>query len=183
MSTTKKDVASTMSALTIDPKKPANSKKPKTKQPVADSWEDEDLSSSDPDDGDTTPTDPAHPGHSSSSSSSAKGTSAPPPTPISPTYNNKGARPWSPTAAMDAFDEEHHLQDSETPPRRSEKTDAVARRMIAGALGIKPPKLTEEQKAYDKAVREQERKRREEKAAEKKRLEEAEKAKAAIWDD
>jgi hypothetical protein len=188
MPTTKKDVASTLSALTIDPERlPAKSKKPKAKQAVADSWEDEDISSSGSDDDDATPTDPAP------SSTMTKGTSAPPPTPISPTYNNKGVnRQWSSSAAMDAFDEEGgndykdpRLADSEAgPSRRPEKTDAVARRMIAGALGIKPPKQTEEQKAYGKAVREQERKRREEeKAAEKKRQEEAEKAKAAIWDD
>jgi len=189
MSTTKKDVTSTMSALTIDPKKtlPAKTKKPKVKKPVADSWEDEDLSSpsasDDDDEDDATPTDMAP-----SSMSANKGTSAPPPTPISPTYNtSKGVnRQWSSaSAAMDAFDEEQlHEAGEAAAPRRPEKTDAVARRMIAGALGIKAPKPTEEQKAYDRAVREQERKRREEeKAAERKRQEEAEKAKAAIWDE
>lgn len=55
--------------------------------------------------------------------------------------------------------------------------------MIAGALGMRAPKLTEEQKNYDKAVREKERKRREEeKAAQRRREEEAAKAKAAMWD-
>ncbi|CAI4211333.1 unnamed protein product [Parascedosporium putredinis] len=46
--------------------------------------------------------------------------------------------------------------------RRPEKTDAVARRMIAGALGVKAPKQTEEQKAYDRAIKEQARKKKEE---------------------
>lgn len=56
--------------------------------------------------------------------------------------------------------------------------------MIAGALGLKAPKMTDEQRAYQKAIREKERKRREEqKAAEKKREEDAAKAKAAMWDD
>lgn len=56
--------------------------------------------------------------------------------------------------------------------------------MIAGALGLRAPKQTEEQKAYNKAIREKERKRREEeKAAEAKKQEEAAKAKAAIWED
>jgi hypothetical protein len=178
-----------MSALTIDPlRQPPKAKKPKAKRPVADSWEDEAVSSSEDDDEDATPTDPAHPDSVlAGGSSSAKGTSAPPPTPISPTYNNKGPG----NAIMDAFGSHHdHFADpsasssSSSAPRRPEKTDAVARRMIAGALGIKAPKATEEQKAYDRAVREQERKRRdEEKAAERKRLEEAEKAKAAIWED
>lgn len=56
--------------------------------------------------------------------------------------------------------------------------------MIAGALGLKAPKLTDEQKAYQAAVKEKERKRREEqKAAERAKEEEAAKARAAIWDD
>lgn len=60
----------------------------------------------------------------------------------------------------------------------------MARRMIAGALGLKVPKLTDEQKAYQKAIREKERKRRdEEKAEQKRKEEEAAKARAAIWDD
>lgn len=68
--------------------------------------------------------------------------------------------------------------------KRPEKTDAVARRMIASALGVKAPKLTDEQKAYDRALREKERKKRElEKEEEKKRQAEAEKAKIAIWED
>ena len=70
------------------------------------------------------------------------------------------------------------------PEKRPEKTDAVARRMIAAGLGLKAPKKTEEQKAYEKSVREQERRRREqEKLAEAKRKEDAEKAKRAVWDD
>ena len=69
-------------------------------------------------------------------------------------------------------------------PSRPEKTDAVARRMIAAGLGIKAPKQTEEQKAYQKAMKDQEKKRRElEKAAEQKKRDDAEKAKTAIWDD
>ncbi|KAK3338362.1 hypothetical protein B0H65DRAFT_320296 [Neurospora tetraspora] len=68
--------------------------------------------------------------------------------------------------------------------KRPEKTDAVARRMIAGALGLKAPKLTEEQKAYDRALREKERKRKEEERERKKKAEEeALKAKQAIWED
>ena len=56
--------------------------------------------------------------------------------------------------------------------------------MIANALGMRFPKQTEEQKAFDKAVRERERERREEeRKSEKKRREEAEKAKAAIWEE
>jgi hypothetical protein len=56
--------------------------------------------------------------------------------------------------------------------------------LIAGALGVKVPKRTEEQRAYDKALKEKEIKRRnaeKEDAARKK--EEAERARAAVWSD
>jgi hypothetical protein len=55
--------------------------------------------------------------------------------------------------------------------------------MIAGALGIRPPKRTEEQRAYDRAMKEKEIKRRA-RAQEEKRMAEKEDhlAKAAIWD-
>jgi hypothetical protein len=67
---------------------------------------------------------------------------------------------------------------------RPEKTDAVAKRMIAGALGVRAPKQTEEQKAYDRAVKEKETRRRNlEKEVAAKAEEEAEKAKAAVWND
>jgi len=67
---------------------------------------------------------------------------------------------------------------------RPEKTDAVAKRMIAGALGVKAPKKTEEQRAYDRAIKEKEMKRRnKEKEDEARKKEEAEKAKAAVWED
>ena len=60
----------------------------------------------------------------------------------------------------------------------------MARRMIAAGLGLKVPKQTEEQKAYDRAVREKERKRRQQEREEQKRKEaELEKAKQAIWED
>jgi hypothetical protein len=67
---------------------------------------------------------------------------------------------------------------------RPAKTDAVARRMIAGALGIRTPIKTDEQRIYDKAVKEKELKRRN---AERETLikaqEEAERQRAAIWSD
>ena len=55
--------------------------------------------------------------------------------------------------------------------------------MIAGALGVKAPKKTEEGRAYERAVRDNERKRRkrakEEEEREEKKREEARKA---VWD-
>lgn len=60
----------------------------------------------------------------------------------------------------------------------------MAKRLIAGALGIKAPKKTDEQRAYDRAIREKEmRKRNEEKEALKRAEEEKAVAKAAMWED
>ncbi|KAL1895335.1 hypothetical protein Cpir12675_003292 [Ceratocystis pirilliformis] len=68
--------------------------------------------------------------------------------------------------------------------RRPEKTDAVARRMIAGALGIKPPKQTEEQRTYHKALLEREKLQRQEaREAKKREQEKVTKAKEAMWKD
>ena len=70
------------------------------------------------------------------------------------------------------------------PERRQEKTDAVAKRLIVGALGLKAPKKTEEQRAYDRAVREKEmRRRNREKEEEERRRVEAERAKVSVWED
>lgn len=158
---------SKLSLQTSDPKKTTTKSKPK-KQEIVDSWEDEDISS-----GSDTETESDWPAKSSEGHS--QGTAAPPPTPISPTYTQSAATASTPSI---------YSAGSESPGSRPEKTDAVARRMIAGALGLKAPKLTDEQKAYQKAIQEKERKRREEqKAAEKRQEEEAAKARAAIWDN
>lgn len=67
---------------------------------------------------------------------------------------------------------------------RPEKTDAVAKRLVAGALGVKTPKRSEEQKAYDRAMKEREMRRRNgEKEAKMRVEEESARAKAAIWND
>ncbi|KAM0250472.1 hypothetical protein ACHAP5_002271 [Fusarium lateritium] len=137
-------------------------KKAKAKEVVADSWEDADS--------DSEPEAEAESNEPTPSVTPAP----PPPTPMSPV----GGLPWTspignpgPRAGAD-------------PDRRPEKTDAVARRMIAAGLGLKAPKQTEEQRAYQKSVREQEKKKRElEKEEEKKRQAEVEKAKASVWDD
>jgi hypothetical protein len=56
--------------------------------------------------------------------------------------------------------------------------------MIAGALGVRAPKKTEEGKAYEKAVRDNERKRREKVKGEAEREErEREEARRAVWDE
>lgn len=68
--------------------------------------------------------------------------------------------------------------------KRPEKTTAVAGRLIAGALGVRAPKRTEEEREFDKAMREKERKRRaEERERESREEEETAARKKAIWDD
>lgn len=165
---------------------PAPEPQEKKSAEVADSWEDE--ADNDGDDGGNSASDAeATP---VGSNSHAGGTSAPPPTPMSPVA---GRRPFSPSATagpgftIPPFDGPSDGSQSGAhgpASKRPEKTDAVARRMIASALGMKAPRPTEEQRAYDRAVRENERKRREEeKERERKREEEAAKARQAIWDD
>ncbi|KAK0391243.1 hypothetical protein NLU13_0744 [Sarocladium strictum] len=154
----KDDIQSSLKNLSLSPNASAKSKA-KSKEDLADSWEDEDAS----DEGLEEPRSPV------------AGTSAPPPTPITATYSH------DPTSASAVPRRGDNTLDEK---RRPEKTDAVARRMIAAGLGLKAPKQTEEQKAYQRAVREQEKKKREqEKAEEARRQEETAKAKAAIWDD
>ena len=166
----KKDVSASLSKLSLD--KPSAKPKSKKKEPVADSWEDEDVSSDSEQEG--LP--------STAMSPSQFVPSAPPPTPISPSYNSRTDPSWP--SATDGPPTFTGRGPSTADMRRPEKTDAVARRMIAGALGMSAVKPTAEQKAYDKALRDQaRRKREEEREAERKRLEDAEKAKAAIWED
>lgn len=67
--------------------------------------------------------------------------------------------------------------------KRPEKTTAVANRLIAGALGVRAPRRTDEQRAYDRAIKEQEQRKRD-KEKEDRRLEEQrrEQAKRSMWD-
>lgn len=157
---------STSSTSASNPKKAA--------KPVADSWEDESSGSSD---------DEASSRKNETSPSvvsptlSAEGPLDPPPTPISPQTSN----PWaaagsnSPAAGQSSAASER---------RRPEKQTAVAGRLIAGALGIRAPKRTEEQRAYDRSVKEQEIRRRNREREEAAKAKEAEeKVKASVWTD
>lgn len=142
--------------------------KKKGKAPVADSWEDESLSDEEAGDSDL--------------SKSTSMPNAPPPTPISPNFS--GASEWD-IKSSQPYGAQYGSErdDDASPRRRPEKSTAAAGRMIAGALGVRAPKKTEEQRAYDRATKENEIKRRtreREEAA--KRNEETEKARAAAWD-
>ncbi|KAF4991495.1 hypothetical protein FDECE_14025 [Fusarium decemcellulare] len=144
------------------------STKKKAKKAVVDSWEDEDVSGSEPEAEAEAEFD--RPDDLTPSATPAP----PPPTPMSPASGSA----WTSQA------DSRGTGDDGDSRRRPEKTDAVARRMIAAGLGLKAPKQTDEQRAYQKSIREQEKKRREqERAEEQKRQEDAQKAKAAIWDD
>ena len=161
---------SSLKNLSLHPEPSKSSGAFKQKQPVAESWEDEELALSG-DDIDQ-PISPQQ---------SADYPNAPPPTPISPpssfsreTFTNPYG--YSADGASDTRTERSNF--------RPEKTDAVAKRLIAGALGVRAPKKTEEQRAYERAAKEKEMKRRnQEKEAAVRAKEEAEKAKAAIWSD
>lgn len=160
------DVSACISKLALTTNEPAISSKPtpkkKTKNVVADSWEDEDLSDSEPE-------------NTMDSLLSPSATPVPPPPPPTP-MSLVADSSWKSSSPSARGGEEAY--------KRPEKTDAVARRMIAAGLGLKAPKQTDEQRAYQKSIREQEKKKREqERADEQKRKENAEKAKAAVWDD
>lgn len=160
----KDEMSSKLSNLSLQQDKSGKNSKPK--EEVADSWEDEDVS--DTDDGPTTP---------KAATSSDATPAAPPPTPASPNLGppEDWAHPDTFTGAPSS---------TRGDGRRPEKTDAVARRLIAAGLGLKAPKQTDEQRAYQKSVREQERKRRDqERAEQQKKVEALEKAKASVWDD
>ncbi|KOS18354.1 hypothetical protein ESCO_003186 [Escovopsis weberi] len=138
------------------------------KQVVADSWDDEDVS-------DDAPEEPALKPSDLTPAASTSAASHPAAAPSHPDMHD-----WDTTEPTSA----RHSQGDASAEKRPEKTDAVARRMIAAGLGLKAPKQTEEQKAYQKAIKEQEKKRKElDRVEEQRRREMTEKAKAAVWDD
>lgn len=152
---------------------PTSAPKPRKpiKKPVADSWEDEATSDDEP----TSQGDAASSPSILSPTLSAEGPLDPPPTPISPQTSNTWAtarQSSSPAAGQ------------RDPNRRPEKQTAVAGRLIAGALGIRAPKRTEEQRAYDRSVKEQEIKRRNrEREEQAKAKEDEERVKSSVWTD
>ncbi|KAI4263733.1 MAG: hypothetical protein L6R42_001129 [Xanthoria sp. 1 TBL-2021] len=140
-------------------------------RPVADSWEDEEDAAS-------------------SASSDDAGTprcipNAPPPTPISPSARRVdtawGEFPsvYSPQSSVGRSNPAQAITSL-----RPEKSTATAGRMIAGALGVKTPKTSEEAKAYERAVREKESKRIARERAERKMEEEGrQQARRQVWED
>ncbi|KAM0794587.1 hypothetical protein BDR22DRAFT_680564 [Usnea florida] len=149
-----------------------SSAKDKSTNVVADTWEEAASPTSTDPSQPSTPTD-ATPG-------------PPPPTPISTTYSHsrKESTDWSTFASADTSNSSSGtLRSPRGSEKRQEKSTAAAGRLIAGALGVKPPTKTEEGKAYERAVREKERKRREMVKEEARKAErEKEEARRAIWE-
>lgn len=160
------ELAETIKTLSINTDPPKVTHKPRDSA-VADSWDDE-LAD---DIGDI----PA--------SGSTGSPYAPPPTPASPTaYKEREQYPRAMSSTPARV--QRNKSPSSDPDKRPEKSTAVANRLIAGALGVKAPRRTEEQRKYDRAIKEQEiRRKNKEKEDLKRKQEESEKAKAAIWDD
>ncbi|KAK3956220.1 hypothetical protein QBC32DRAFT_156921 [Pseudoneurospora amorphoporcata] len=182
---TSDDIASGVSKMSL---KNTPKSKAKKAEPVADSWEDEDVSSESEPEAKTEQKSErerefgAEPESWEDDNNSDDEERAPSP----PPSRSRKPEPSTTTSVPPFLDFTGPSGASSTASseyKRPEKTDAVARRMIAGALGIKV-KLSEEQKAYDRNLREKERKRKEEERERKKKAEEeALKAKAAIWED
>ncbi|KAK6542092.1 hypothetical protein TWF694_007861 [Orbilia ellipsospora] len=152
--------------------------KKKKKPVVADSWDDE-LSSADEqvdgeteDNGDTTLLSDASP-------SITPAPPAPTPAVATPFLSENGPS----SSSYYAYDPDTHSRaggfGEAVEGQRQAKTDAVARRMIASALGVRS-RSTKEQREYDASLKKKHQEEREER---KKEEAEREKAKAAIWDD
>ena len=160
---------STLNKLSIN-SQPAKAPAASKKKEVAESWEDEDS-------GDDTDV-------PNSALQPNSFPSAPPPTPISPSISSSDRDTFVNPYGYGGGSSSSLSPSTTRAGARPEKTDAVAKRLIAGALGVRPPKMTEEQRAYDRAVKEKEIKRRNlEKEAAAKAEEDAAKAKAAAWND
>jgi len=183
---------SKLERLHIDLPVPSKQKSPQKQDDVVESWEDDDdLSSSSAASEDEVQTPTEAPGPSLKPvKSKDPALNPPPPTPISP-KNGDGYIDWAPANVLGGGRPRPYSPPTSSTPRpvtdqdskRPEKTTATAGRMIAASLGLKAPKKTEEQRKYERAVKEQEIKRRNREREEKEREREAdEKAKADVWD-
>ncbi|KAI1905683.1 hypothetical protein LOZ12_006522 [Ophidiomyces ophidiicola] len=132
----------------------------KPKPTVADSWEDESVSSDSSDTENMLDS-------SSHRQTGTKGHSTPP--------------LIVPSLAPNKLSSENP-QKSDSPHRRPEKQTAVASRIITSALGLRA-KRTAEQKAYDRAILENAKKKREhDREHTRQKQEEEHKAKQAVWE-
>ncbi|KAA8897419.1 hypothetical protein FN846DRAFT_963736 [Sphaerosporella brunnea] len=157
------DISKSLENLHISPK--TTPKKPtmrKKAEPV-DSWENESLSSSE--------------SEAETEAQEPLGTNSPPPTSAASIrgHHDGFSATLDSTTSRAPFGVEHDA--------RPTTTDAVARRMISAALGVRT-KSTKEQREFDAAVREKEKKRREEERARRREEEKkVEEAKRSVWED
>ncbi|CAG5162793.1 uncharacterized protein ALTATR162_LOCUS6285 [Alternaria atra] len=185
------EIASTLGNLRLSTSHPQKTaQKPKSK-PVAESWEAE-LSGSDTETEDVdlgksedkgSPHDSLQP--LSTTTTRDNPPNPPPPTPASPTqFEYPDTVPYSLNSSLSESGSRSSSRGGGGLDKRPEKTTAVAGRLIAGALGVRAPKRTEEEREFDRAMREKERKRRnEEREREKRETEEREARKKTVWDD
>ncbi|KAL9590683.1 MAG: hypothetical protein Q9203_000545, partial [Teloschistes exilis] len=164
----KQGVEASLKSLTISEEKAPHQEVSR----VADSWEDDALSSSTSSDSENATT----------KKSSVPG--APPPTPISPSARTD--RVWGDLSSTysSSVGQVHDSSRVQSPSSRPEKSTATAGRMIAGALGLKAPKKSEEERVYERAIKEKEvkriaREREGRRAEEEKRSQ----ARRQIWED
>ncbi|KAL1798667.1 hypothetical protein ACET3X_002704 [Alternaria dauci] len=186
------EIAKTLGNLQLSASHPQKTaQKPKSK-PVADSWEAEfsgsDTETEDVDSGKSEAKGSPHDSLQPLSTTTSRDTppNPPPPTPASPTqFEYPDNVPYSLNSSLsDGSSRSSSRGGAGGPDKRPEKTTAVAGRLIAGALGVRAPKRTDEEREYDRVTREKERKRRnEEREREKKEAEEREARKKAVWDD
>jgi len=184
----KTSIESKLSNLRIDLPGSTKASPSKRDDGVVESWEDGDGDLSEDDSNNQTPTEGPGPSLKPVKSMDPA-LNPPPPTPISP--GNSGQYvDWEPAGALGGGRPSTRPYTPPTPQsegdrdrKRPEKTTSTASRMIAAGLGIKAPKKTEEQRQYDRAVRDQEIKRKNKEKEDKEREREAdEKAKASVWD-
>ena len=185
------EIANTLGNLELSTSHPQKTaQKPKSK-PVADSWEAElsgsDTETEDVDSGKSEAKGSPHDSLQPLSTSTSRDIppNPPPPTPASPTqFEYPDNVPYSLNSNLSDSGSRSSSRGGGSLDKRPEKTTAVAGRRIAGALGVRAPKRTDEEREYDRAMREKERKRRnEEREREKKEAEEREARKKAVWDD
>ncbi|CAE7200899.1 hypothetical protein P3342_010533 [Pyrenophora teres f. teres] len=182
------EIANTLGNLQISTSHPQKTaQKPKSK-PVADSWDlDDDAQSGSDTETEQVTTlkskaDSPHEALEPISTTDSRDLppNPPPPTPASPTQFEYPDT----TAPYSLSSEGPRSRGAASVDKRPEKTTAVAGRLIAGALGVRAPKRTDEEREYDRAMRDKERKRRaEEKEREKRESEAREARKKAVWDD
>lgn len=186
-------MANTLSHLKLSPKAPQRTAAKPKSAPVAESWDDGLSSGSDTETENSDLTSSLSRSSTKerdslspiSTANSADPPNPPPPTPASPTpFDFPDSVPYGAGGGLGSGTHSRGGSGTHSPARRPDKTTAVAGRLIAGALGVRAPKRSEEEREYDKAMREKERKRKEEeRKKEQKEKQAAEERKRAVWED